>query len=704
MKHPTKKFLFALTFIFFFSNQTASAQDTLFEDVPIDHPHAQAINALGEKGVFNGYPDGSFGLHEMNRAEVMTVTLRALEIEPDPTIYKDCFLDVQEQWFAPYICYGKEQGWIKGYHDGSFRPSHVDSSEIYTVKMILNAFFYEEISQIDTQKAMDYLEISEKMSDHFFQNYHSDELKRVFTFAIQEELLIDNGWHTYAGDFSPPYRQKVAEYIYRSLLLKEEGQQVYQNYMNEYWWYAGNCQKSRFETVERNGLDFLNGYPVNELGYKSVLEIESTIYTCKLEDGYLVSTFITEDGRGDIFGGERQLARYDEVGNLQDYQSLWCEYDTDKLLALPFPLGEPDYTLLSHRQLPSYRLADLETLEFIDCYFAKDMYNIYTDYAQVEGADLETFEPLELRYGRDSENVYYADVEPLHHNDSMVLTNADPNSFYLINDRESKNYRKHPFTADENNVYFGGLLLENADPKSFEIINRYYSRDNENIYYDGKRIEDVHVNSFEAFNQRFSKDKNHVYLYGEIDEKLDAESFVFINNNFYKDKNHVYHYQIFGGETIVENADSETFEVLDTPIQEGQWAKTDTAIFKNNNQMVEVTDPASFEVLSKNYQKDKDNIYVIIWEDGGLRGEFMIFNDVDVESFEILPDQGGLINGHELARDMNNLFFEHYRLDTEDLDIQTVELVEGTVVKDANDYYCWIDTNSPEKTTCGTVN
>ncbi len=73
------------------------------------------------KGIFEGYPDGSLGVDSpINRAELAKVLVASLGEQPDLDSYNNCFTDVSEEWFAPWVCYGKEKGYWEGYADGSF--------------------------------------------------------------------------------------------------------------------------------------------------------------------------------------------------------------------------------------------------------------------------------------------------------------------------------------------------------------------------------------------------------------------------------------------------------------------------------------------------------------------------------------------------------------------------------------------------------
>ncbi len=94
-----------------------------FMDIPDVSENAPAIKALKAMGLIKGYEDGTFRPEEpVKRAELMKILIASRGMELDPAKYNNCFTDVKDEWFAPYICYAKEQGWVKGFEDGSFKP------------------------------------------------------------------------------------------------------------------------------------------------------------------------------------------------------------------------------------------------------------------------------------------------------------------------------------------------------------------------------------------------------------------------------------------------------------------------------------------------------------------------------------------------------------------------------------------------------
>ena len=108
-----------------------------FSDVKTSDSNYAAIDYLEHSGVFNGYEDGTFKPNNtVNRAELIKILVEGQGITPDESIYKDCFTDIGTEWFAKYVCYAKEQGWVEGYADGSFMAAS-PVNKVEALKMLL---------------------------------------------------------------------------------------------------------------------------------------------------------------------------------------------------------------------------------------------------------------------------------------------------------------------------------------------------------------------------------------------------------------------------------------------------------------------------------------------------------------------------------------------------------------------------------------
>ncbi len=96
-----------------------------FFDITIETNHANAILKIADKGIISGYPDGSFKPElQINRAEFLKILVEATKGTGVEISGSNCFPDVKNEWFAPYICYAKARGWVGGYPDGSFQPAN----------------------------------------------------------------------------------------------------------------------------------------------------------------------------------------------------------------------------------------------------------------------------------------------------------------------------------------------------------------------------------------------------------------------------------------------------------------------------------------------------------------------------------------------------------------------------------------------------
>lgn len=114
----------------------------IFVDFMSDHPNADAVEALLFAGIVGGYDDGTLKPdNSINRAELLTVITTAVDADLSGD-YSNCFEDVTSEWFAPYACYAKANGWVGGYDDGTYRPANI-VIKAETLKILLVAFGFE---------------------------------------------------------------------------------------------------------------------------------------------------------------------------------------------------------------------------------------------------------------------------------------------------------------------------------------------------------------------------------------------------------------------------------------------------------------------------------------------------------------------------------------------------------------------------------
>lgn len=114
----------------------------IFSDVNSTNKNAVAIETFYDLGVVQGYGDGSFGPDKsLNRAELLKILTSLVDADFSGQYLSNCFDDVADQWFAPFVCYAFEAKWVDGYGDGTFRPAN-NVTRAEALKMTLNTFGY----------------------------------------------------------------------------------------------------------------------------------------------------------------------------------------------------------------------------------------------------------------------------------------------------------------------------------------------------------------------------------------------------------------------------------------------------------------------------------------------------------------------------------------------------------------------------------
>lgn len=114
-----------------------------FTDVSEGTVYYGALDYLRDKGVIDGYDDGSFRPDDpINRAEALKMVLIASEKDfvDDSEGEENEFSDVaDEDWFYNYVLSAVQKEIVQGYEDGSFRPANnINVAE--SLKIVFLAF------------------------------------------------------------------------------------------------------------------------------------------------------------------------------------------------------------------------------------------------------------------------------------------------------------------------------------------------------------------------------------------------------------------------------------------------------------------------------------------------------------------------------------------------------------------------------------
>ena len=177
-----------------------------FRDVVDTHPNYEAILTIYEKAIIIGYPDLTFKPdNPINRVEFLKILIEAAGTSPDPAIYNSCFPDVQSEWFAPYVCYAKEKGWVQGYEDGNFRPINT-VLDVEAAKMLVETQGYY---------------VPDKITKVPYTDVSLDSWYAVYVSAAKSKGLLEE-----TGDKYNPgknmTRAGITEMTYRAVIVNEE--------------------------------------------------------------------------------------------------------------------------------------------------------------------------------------------------------------------------------------------------------------------------------------------------------------------------------------------------------------------------------------------------------------------------------------------------------------------------------------------------
>jgi len=111
---------------------------SVFPDIE-NSEYKDSITFLYDRGIVQGYPDGTFKPEaKINRAEILKIILEA-SAKDQIGQSQNCFPDVKEEWFAKYVCYALNQGIVKGYPDGKFKPAQ-NVNMVEGLKMGIESF------------------------------------------------------------------------------------------------------------------------------------------------------------------------------------------------------------------------------------------------------------------------------------------------------------------------------------------------------------------------------------------------------------------------------------------------------------------------------------------------------------------------------------------------------------------------------------
>ena len=314
-KFPMKKILFSLLLLCIFSGiSEISAQNTVntrfpyFSDVQSSHKNFFAITDLMQRGVINGYADGTFQPDKpVSRAETLKILLLGSQINaPKLTLSQkksEIFSDVENtEWYARYVQEAKKRKIVKGRGDsGKFFPADtVNKAEALKMLLLVNR---QKISDAH-EKPYNDVEISDWFSGYFMQ--------------AQEKKLFDQSSSQNVHPAQTLTRGDLVEMMYRyqQQKLKREFSGIIDP--------AGTQHPEILPAIEKDAWDGIlldkNLIPVFRKG--EITEISGKIFPANSSD--TVSLIVTNaEGKSFTFSGDSRDGKFSipvffkETGDIQ---------------------------------------------------------------------------------------------------------------------------------------------------------------------------------------------------------------------------------------------------------------------------------------------------------------------------------------------------------------------------------------------------
>ncbi|MBN1258493.1 sortase [Candidatus Peregrinibacteria bacterium] len=189
-----------------------------FSDVPATYKHYDAITAVADAHIVEGYTDGLFAPEQtINRAEAIKILVSAhfdkAEIRNALTWHWEkrhryvWFFDVKiSEWYAPYVEIGHNEGILQGDPDNHFRPADtVNLAE--GLKMVLEAYGIGADAAMFQPSALLYAK-----TDDWFAPY--------FAYALDKQLISRQKFYHPAQLMT---RAEFSEIVYRLKTIQEQG-------------------------------------------------------------------------------------------------------------------------------------------------------------------------------------------------------------------------------------------------------------------------------------------------------------------------------------------------------------------------------------------------------------------------------------------------------------------------------------------------
>ena len=170
-----------------------------YTDVSADKWYNNPISTMSRLGIIKGYPDGTFRPNDpITRAEFAAIAAR---FDEHKAAKLASFTDIYGHWAVSEISLAYENGWIKGYSDGTFRPNRniTRAEAMALINRVLNRApekpsdllnnMNKWTDNMDTTKWY-YLDVQEATNSH-------DYTRKTNNYEMWKKMLTDPNWAKY---------------------------------------------------------------------------------------------------------------------------------------------------------------------------------------------------------------------------------------------------------------------------------------------------------------------------------------------------------------------------------------------------------------------------------------------------------------------------------------------------------------------------
>ena len=309
--------------------------------------------------------------------------------------------------------------------------------------------------------------------------------------------------------------------------------------------------------------------------------------------------------------------------------------------------------------------------------FASDKNNIYYKNKKLENVDADSFQIENSFIAKDKDNVFY-----IANNEIIKIKGFSPEKskvivqFYvpavLINKNGIYTFDKY----ENGKITIKSIKPAGIDMNTLEVVDGenmtmlLYLKDKNNVYFinykeSEQKISDIDVeNAEDAGNDNYNIDIEIKKL-----ESADSGSFK-IDSIYGKDKNNLY----FLNKKIT-GVNPKTFKVVGS---NKLIIKDDKGVYylgREEVKKIQNADLNTFEEVSKEYYRDKNNVFYYDNYDGDVKK----VKGADAKTFEVID------SGYAIGRDKNAVYDRGKQI--KGLDPVTFEDLSGNFYKDKNGVY-----------------